>query len=114
MLGLRWAGGFFDGNGKIALSGFTAGDLAASAKGALHFEWRHGAATASSASGPEPAALARFDRWTGDAEIANEAITLEQNQVQRGAHKTAVQASVSLSDPPKFTFAPSKQAIAKR
>ena len=41
LLGLRWAGGGFDGNGKIELSGYSANDLAASAKGALHFEWRH-------------------------------------------------------------------------
>jgi hypothetical protein len=65
-------------------------------------------------SGPVPPPLARFDRWTGDAEIADEAITLKRNQVQRGAHKVAVEASVTLSDPPKFTFVPSKQAPAGR
>ena len=43
LLGLRWAGGGFSGNGKIELSGYSASDLAASAKGDLHFEWRNGA-----------------------------------------------------------------------
>ena len=42
LLGLKWSGGVFQANGKIDLSGFTSTDLAASAKGTLHFEWRHG------------------------------------------------------------------------
>jgi hypothetical protein len=108
LLGLRWTGGSFDGNGKIELSGFTGKDLAASAKGALHFEWQHGA------SGLPPAALARFDRWVADAEIANGAVTLKQNQVQHAGRNATVQATVTIADPPKATFAAEKPAKAKR
>jgi hypothetical protein len=104
LLGLRCSGGLFGGNGKIELSGFTGDDLAASAKGALHFEWHQGAIAATSASAPIPPALARFDRWTADAEIANGALTLTENQVKRGIRSVPIQAAITLADPPKVDF----------
>jgi len=112
LLGVRATGGAFDGNAKVELTGFTAGELAASANGALHFEWRHGSVTPT--SGHLPASLARFDRWSGDAEIANGAVTLKENQVKRGAAAQSVQAAVPLADPPRIVFAAPKQAQAKR
>jgi hypothetical protein len=112
LLGLRFSGGTFDGNGKIELTGFSATDLTASAKGALHFDWQYGSVTA--ARGIVPMALARFDRWTADAEIANGALTLKENQVKRGVHTTPVQAAITLADPPKVAFPASKQTPAKR
>jgi hypothetical protein len=112
LLGLKCAGSSFDGNGKLALSGFTSGDLAASAKGALHFEWRRG--RISTASGELPPALARFDRWTADASIANGGITLQQNQVQSGGHMTPVAAAVSFGTPSKTVFTAPPATKAKR
>jgi hypothetical protein len=108
LLGLRFSGGTFDGNGKIELTGFTAADLASSAKGALHFDWQHG--TVAAASGLIPPALARFDRWTADAEIASGVLTLKENQVKRGVRTTPVQAAVTLADPPKLAFPAPKPA----
>jgi hypothetical protein len=108
LLGLRFSGGTFNSNGKIELTGFTASDLAASAKGTLHFDWQHGAVAA--ASSFIPPAMARFDRWTADAEIANGAITLKENQVKRGVRATPVQAAVTLADPPRVTFPAAKPA----
>ncbi|MGA3081244.1 MAG: AsmA family protein [Terracidiphilus sp.] len=104
LLGLHSTGGVFDGNGKIELAGFTADDLAASAKGALHFAWQHGGIAATSVEVQVPPALARFDRWTADAEIANSALTLKDNQVKRGAHSVPVQVAVTFADPPKVIF----------
>jgi uncharacterized protein involved in outer membrane biogenesis len=106
LLGLRCTGSDFNGNGKIELAGFTGNDLAASAKGTFHFEWRHGAVAAN--SGLVPPALARFDHWTADAEIANGSLTLKDNQVKRGAHTAPVQAAVTLADSPKVTFPAAK------
>jgi hypothetical protein len=102
LLGMRFSGGTFDSNGKIELTGFTDADLASSAKGALHFDWRQGTITAS--SGNVSPALARFDRWTADAEIANGALTLKENQVKRGVHITPVQAVITFADPPEVAF----------
>jgi uncharacterized protein involved in outer membrane biogenesis len=110
LFGQHWSGGSFDGNAKIELTGFTGSDLANSAKGTLHFDWQHGVVTATAL----PPALARFDLWTADAEIANGSLTLKENQVKRGANSEPVQASVTLADQPKITFVASKQTSAKR
>jgi hypothetical protein len=56
--------------------------------------------------------LAKFDRWTADAEIADGAITLKQNQVQRGARKLALEGAVTFGDPPQVTFGPQQDTRA--
>jgi hypothetical protein len=103
LLDLHCTGSEFNGNGKIELAGFTGNDLAASAKGTFHFEWRRG--TVAAHSGFVPPALARFDRWTGDAEIANGSLTLKDNQVKHGSSTAPVQAAVTLAEAPRITFA---------
>jgi hypothetical protein len=114
LLGLRSSGGVINGNGNIDLTGFTGDDLAASAKGTLHFEWIRGAIAASSGTSPVPPALNRFDVWSGDAEIANGALTLKDNEAKHGAHSEPVQAAVTLTERPKIAFPADKTAQAKR
>jgi hypothetical protein len=111
LLGMRCSGGAVAGGGKIELAGFSGKDLAASAKGTMHFEWQHGAVAG---TGTLPKALARFDRWTADGDIANGSLTLKQSQAQRGSSSVPVQASVTLAEPPKATFEAPKPAQAKR
>jgi hypothetical protein len=113
LVGQRWAGGDFAADGKISLSGFTAQDLAASVKGTVHFDWRRGAVDAG-VSDSIPPALARFDRWTADAAIANGVVTLEQNQVQQGSRKRAVEGALTLGEPPKMSFVLPQETQAKR
>jgi hypothetical protein len=123
LLGLRWAGAPLNGNGKIELTGYTGKDMAASARGALHFECRRGtigsqlseSPRASEASKAErvPAVLGRFNAWTADAAIANGALTLDQNQVSVGARKQSVQATVTFGDPPVVSFGAPKQTAQK-
>jgi hypothetical protein len=123
LLAERWSGGEMNGTGKIDLSGFEAKDLAASAKGSLHFEWRRGSVgpaarllgNLSDSPLPEiPALLGRFDSWTADAGIAGGAITLQQNEVQRGARRTAVAARLTLSDSPTLEFGPRNEVQTAR
>ncbi len=114
LLGLRWSGGDFAADGKIDLAGFTDKDLAASVKGALHFDWRRGAMTGAGPGATVPAALARFDRWTADAEIANGTIALKENQVLLGSRKKSVDGSLAFGDPPEVSFAPPKETPAKK
>jgi hypothetical protein len=114
LLGQRWSGGAFNANGKIALSGFTGKELAASAKGTLHFEWRHGSVAGEGAAAKIPPALARFDRWTAEAEILDGGLALKQNQVQRGVRKSAVEAAATLAEPARVTFAAPQEAVAKK
>jgi hypothetical protein len=118
LMGLRWTGRSFDADGKIDLSGFTGKDLADSVNGTLHFDWQLGAVAAlenaESPAAAVPAALGRFDRWTGDAEIANGTITLKQNQVQQGFRKRAVQGALTLGDHPTVSFVAPSETQAKR
>ncbi|MGA9070137.1 MAG: hypothetical protein WB424_07775, partial [Terracidiphilus sp.] len=110
LLGLRSTGGAFNGHGKIALTGFTGDDLAASATGALAFEWQRGTVAAGNGL---PSDLGRFDLWTGDAAITNGALTLGENQVKRGDRVVQIQATVRLADPPKIAFVIPKTVAAK-
>jgi hypothetical protein len=113
MLGQHWSGGTFQANGKIDLSGYTGKELAASVKGAMHFEWQHGSAAASPKTAAIPA-LARFDHWTADAAIANGAITLGQNQVQRRSQKQAIEGGLTFGKPPKVNFTAPKPVLAQK
>jgi hypothetical protein len=112
MFSLRCSGGPIDGNGKVELSGFTDKDLAASAKGAVHFEWRRGGIEESPESAEVPKNLSRFDRWTADAVVANNAAAITSSTVQQGMRKDAVDATVTFGDPATISFAedsPSKR-----
>ncbi len=120
LLGLRWTGEALSGSGNLDLSGYASDDLSASAKGALHFEVRRGTIaaakleTAGSPSKPAiiPAALARFDRWTADATIANGNIQLGQNQIIAGSRKQSVEATITFGDPPQLSFPAPKETRA--
>ncbi|MGA3049568.1 MAG: AsmA family protein [Terracidiphilus sp.] len=108
LLGQHWTGGVLEASGKIALQGFTGKDLASSAKGELHFVWKHGAL--STRTGVSPV---RFERWTGEAEIANGTIVLKQNEMLEGPRKQGIDASVQLEDPPSFSMVPSRETQTK-
>ncbi len=116
LLQLKCTGASFDGDGKMDLAGYAGADLASSAKGTLHFEWKKGAISGHSGSPAEatPPVLARFDRWTGDAEIANNGVTLKDNQVQQSVRKGTVKASVAFGEPPKVSFVLPKSAAAAK
>jgi hypothetical protein len=111
LLGMNWSGGALEGTGEVAMSGFTDTDLAASAKGSLHFDWPKGSVASLNDTLPPPA-LARFDRWVADAAIADGAMTLRQNQVQHAGRKFAVEGSVSFGDPPAVKFSSSPEVRA--
>jgi hypothetical protein len=119
LLGQQWTGGAFNATGNVDLEGYTEKDLAASAKGALHFEWARGSVNGKAALGKSrvevlPAALTRFDHWTGDATITSGAVTLGANQVQFGTHKDSVAGSVTFGDPPAVALTAPEQKIADK
>jgi len=105
LLGMKASGGPIEGAGRIELSGYTEEDLSASAKGDLHFDWSHGALS-SLTDDPAPAPLTRFDRFTGDSTIANGALTLGENQIQRGGRRSSMEATVTFAIPAKVEFGP--------
>jgi hypothetical protein len=116
LLALRCTGGLLNGKGKVELAGFTDSELAASAKGTLHFEWRHGAIEENSAAQIEiPKVLTRFDRWSADATIANNTVSLAPSEVQQSGRKASVGATMTFANPPEVSFAgPKPVQSAKR
>lgn len=108
ILSLKCTGSSFEGDGKLELAGYEGKDLAASAKGTLHFVWKKGSVVHPSSPDATPAALARFDTWTADVAIADGAVTLAGNQVQQGKHTASVMGQVTFADPPLVSFGPAK------
>jgi hypothetical protein len=115
LLGQHWTGGAFTASGSVDLDGYTAKDLGTSARGALHFECARGAVNGKAVAGKSragvlPVVLTRFDRWSGDADIASGAVTLGDNQVVLGSHKDSVAGSVTFGEPPEVALTTPKAA----
>jgi hypothetical protein len=102
LIGERWSGGELNVSGKVETAGYTGDDLAGAAKGTLHLDWKHG--SVAGAAGTVPAALARFERWTADAEMGSGKLSLKQNEAVAGGRKGSVEGSVTLSVPAKANF----------
>ena len=115
VLALKCTGAGFDGEGKLELAGYQGKDLATSAKGTLHFVWKKGG-VAGRVSSPDatPPALAHFDSWTADADIAGGVVTLKDNEVQQGKRSSSANVSVTFAEPPKVTFVPAKTSPAPK
>jgi hypothetical protein len=115
LLNLQCKGTSVDGNGKIELSGFTGADLAASAKGQLHFDWRQGSiVNRVGSSATLPPALAKFDHWTGEANIADGALAIQKSLVQQGPRTSTSDATITLANPPVVSFTALKPTTAAK
>ena len=116
VLKLKCTGTSFDGDGKLELAGYAGNELANSAKGTVHFDWKKGGISGRPGAPGESfsPALTRFDQFSGDAEIADGGIVLKENQVQQGARKGTVEASVRFGEPPAVSFGPPKSAAAAK
>jgi hypothetical protein len=111
---LKCTDGSFDGDGKVEMTGFTDKDLANSAKGSLHFDWKKGTiARRDDKSAVVPSLLTRFDQWTADTAIENGGVIFKENHVQQGARKGSVSASIKFGDPPTVSFAPTRNPAAQ-
>ena len=106
LLGSDWRGGTFDADGKIDLSGYTDKDLAGSAKGTLHFEWRHGAIAAgafrrhwpvSTAGPPTPRSRMARLRWG-------------RTKLCKAAASARWRPQVTLGEPPKVRLCRATEA----
>jgi hypothetical protein len=106
LAGVKALGGPLDGSLKLDLAGFTAAELARSAKGEAKFDWPHGEIV------DEGPVFARFDRWMGEAQIGGKSgdgkVTLGKNQLRHGAKTSQAEGSLSFdteSNPaPKFSL----------
>jgi len=102
----HWTGGPVSVNGRVQLSGFKRTALASSAKGTLHFTWKHGSIGAGlQNAGPAPARSTltmRFDEWTGEVEIADGAGKFGKNEVVSGGRKEVLHGAVTLTRLPRL------------
>ncbi len=116
LLSLQCKGTSMDGNGNVDLSGLTGADMASSAKGQLHFDWRQGAIVnrAGGSSAALPPVLAKFDHWTGEGSIANGVLTIQKSLIQQGSRASTSDAIIKLANPPVVTFATPKPATASK
>ena len=114
LLGLQCKGKSIDGNGKVELSGFAGADLAASAKGRIHFDWRQGSITGYADSSSVPPRLAKFDHWTGEGSIAAGVVSIQKSLVQQGPHTSTVEATMTLATPAVIAFGPAKTEVATK
>jgi hypothetical protein len=130
LLGMRWLGGVLNAKGKIDVTGLTTRELAASAKGKLHFEWRNGAIESITPKRPPhadvkstkfnanerleaiPPQLSRFTLFSGDAEIDGGKVTLRDAEAMRGAQHRPVDAQLTIGEPVKVTFTPVQSTAA--
>jgi hypothetical protein len=108
---MKWSGGTVSGSGRLELAGFTDEDFGKSASGAWKFEWQHG--SMKSAGKVDGKSAVRFDRWSGDAAIADGGIRLRQTDVQHGGQKTPVDATVTFGTPAKMEFGVGAKSAAK-
>jgi hypothetical protein len=109
LLGARWTGGPIAASGTVDLSGFTPQDLAASATGTLHFDWGKGTIAGVGSrrdvdANPAQTTMTHFSRWSGEARIADNALTLGPNQMLAAGGKTQVRGEVQFGTPPEVEW----------
>jgi AsmA family/AsmA-like C-terminal region len=91
--------GIVSASAKVDLSGYSADNLAQSARGTFHWDWTQGAL------GLAPAALTHFDHWSADGAIKNTQLVLDHSQVTRGPLKEPVSGTISFDRKLNLTVA---------
>jgi len=120
VLGLGRTAGKLNLEGKIQLTGYSGPELASSATGNLHFEWRDGSIGnqgRGAGAGTQKifSALDRFNHWSGNGEIGGGKIAFKASEADRGSDKRTVDATVVFGTPAKLSFAASdKTPVVKK
>ncbi len=99
--------GIVSGGTHIDLTGYSAGDLAASARGSFHWDWTQG-------TWPNTAsALAHFDRWTVEGTIKDGQLVIGTSQVAHGPSKQSVSGTISFSGKTNLTSTEQEQTASR-
>jgi hypothetical protein len=88
----------------LELSGYSADDLAESAKGTFHWDWTQGTTAL------VPATLTHFDHWSADGTIKNRQFILNQSQVIKGPVKQTVSGTISFDWTPNLTVTENEES----
>lgn len=103
--GVHATGGTVSGTGQVQLSGLTAKDLAASAKGQIHFDWHSGSIQVPGQIPGQPS-VSRFDDWSGAATLSGGKAELGENSLVHGRQTVTLSGSMPFGEPPKLAIAP--------
>jgi len=118
VLGLGRTAGKLNLEGKIELSGYSGRDLASSATGTVHFQWRNGSVINSGAgaqkTNPAFVALERFDYWSGDGVVGGGKIDFKASEIDSGTGKRAVDATVVFGTQAKVSFTTDEKAAGNK
>lgn len=85
----KWGAGTLSASGKLEMSGYSAAQLASSAKGAFHADWIKGALPAAKSS-----LLAHFDRWSTNGTFSDKVFHVEHSLLVRGAESVPVTGTI--------------------
>ncbi len=91
----HWGSGTADLSAQLKMTGFTAGELARSVTGTLHWDWLKGSLGGQVAlSGAQP--FLHFDGWSGDADIEDSTVRIDHSLLERGAEGIPISGTISL------------------
>lgn len=85
----KWGAGILSANAKLAMTGYSAAQLASSAQGAFHIDWNKGALSVG-----KPSPLAHFDRWSADGAVSGRKISLQHSVLVNGGKSIPVTGSI--------------------
>jgi hypothetical protein len=112
----NWGPGSIDLRTNLKFSGFKEEELLSSVTGTCHWEWTNGGLPAPVANGKTasgiPGPLSRFDTWTTDSVLANQAMNLQKSQIMRGKDATSLAGSISFAR--ELTLTPEDQPNAAK
>jgi hypothetical protein len=93
----KWGSGNATLSARLALAGFTPGQLADSARGTFAWDWQHGSlAAADAASGPGTP-LSHFEHWHAEGTIASKTLRLERGDLRTAAGILPLRGTISFS-----------------
>ncbi len=91
----RWGNGVANLSAQLRMSGFSARDLAGSATGTLHWDWNKGGFAAEEPLPVDAQPFLHFDRWSGDATIADKSVKIVHSLLARGQAAIPLSGSIS-------------------
>ena len=93
----RWGGGSMNVSTQLQMTGFAADDLARSAKGTVHWDWRKGGLVTEDPLPADAEPFAHFDNWTADAAVDDRTITITHSLLARGENAIPLSGTISFA-----------------
>ncbi|HEX3940442.1 MAG TPA: AsmA family protein [Acidobacteriaceae bacterium] len=93
----HWGSGQASFSSQLTMKGFSAADLAGSARGTLRWDWKDGALEATESTGDATEPLMAFSDWHGDGTIGDSTIRTAHSTMVEESGATPVSGTISFS-----------------